>query len=118
MASKMVMAIGDSGYAELAPVDDVVEIPVLQFAIHPVTVRNVAVPVTIRALHHAFGQPVRLTGISTKNQPWPYIRWKDNRGNPGSCFVRNSHEAIDPLFSLLPARSRERIVRSIEGSGR
>lgn len=113
MATKMVMAIGDSGQAEPTPKEDVVEIPVLQFASHPVTGGNVGIPATIRALHYTYGKPTRLTGISTKNQPWPYVRWVDDRGGVGSCFVRNQHEASDPLFNNLPAMSRKRISLAV-----
>ncbi|WP_407352037.1 hypothetical protein [Luteimonas sp. R10] len=113
MAIQMVMAIGDSGQAELTPANDVVEIPVLQFATHPVTGGNVGIPATIRALHHVFGKPVRLTGVSTSGQPWPRLRWRDDRGKAGSCYVRNAHDARDPLFDQLPPHSRARIARAV-----
>lgn len=113
MASEMVMAIGDSGQMEPTPQEEVVEIPVLQFAQHPVTGGNVGIPVTIRALYRGHRTPVRLVGIRTSGQPWVQVRWIDDEGGIGSCFVRNDHEARDPLFDALPLRSRARISRAV-----
>ena len=102
-----VMAHGENGL-ELTPIDQVVEIPVLVLA-----PGNRPIPQTIRALHVRFGKPVRLLGIRKVGQPWPLIRWLDDRGEKNLCYVRNHSEASDPLFDALPASSRERIAAAV-----
>lgn len=102
--SGMVMAWGDNGL-EATPSDEVVVIPAL-----PLAPGNKMIPATIRALPNTYGTPRRLVGIATKSQPWPRVRWRDERGKVASCYVRSKAEAADPLFDSLPERSRQRII--------
>jgi hypothetical protein len=107
MAIEMVLAHGDHGQ-ELTPADEVVEIPALVFA-----PGNRPIPQTIRALPFRWGKPVRLLGIRKAGQPWPLVRWRDDRGQTACCYVRNHAEADDVLFGALPQPSRDRLHSAV-----
>lgn len=112
VSEEMIMAYGDNGL-EPTPADEIVWIPELPLARHPVTGGNAVIPATIRALPQAYGAPKRLTGIRKSEGPWPRASWRDANGQRGSCFLRNSADACDPLFASLPASSRARLVAAM-----
>lgn len=105
MATTMIAAHGDFG-PELVDAADAVEIPVL-----PLAPGNLPVPATIRFLGRPL--PTRLTGISRAGRPWPFISWRNARGERDGCYVRNTAEAQDAIFRTLPLRSQQRILNAI-----
>jgi hypothetical protein len=127
MSNRIVMAIGDSGRAEMVRESETVSIPFI-----PVGADNMIVPATLRALRRSpgAGQPKRLIRIlraSTRLNPRPYARvefectpFERYRiesgpvfGHQDSCFVRHERDARDPLFDSLTVRDRFRILKAV-----
>jgi len=131
MASRMVMAYGDSGMLESIPAEAAVEIGCI-----PLGQGNEKIPATVRYCadkSNGRGVPLRVRRIKLpplKNGQryaylefdcTPYVRYTLDSvpvyGHWQSCAVRNSADAADPIFSGLSSRDRTRIARAGKVAG-
>jgi hypothetical protein len=126
MSDRVMMAIGDSGGYEAMPAREVVQVGSV-----PVGEDNMIIPATVRYTRRDVGEnvPIKLlnirepnTRLNRRRHPLvtfsctPFVRYmlkgKPVLGDVMSCFVRNEHDAKDPLFDSLSVKERFRILQS------
>jgi len=125
---EIVMAIGDFGTLEPTPKAHTVEISAI-----PADSANQVIPATIRwfsALRNGGGIPTRIRRIrypagSRKSavvefECTPFVRYTlpsgPVMGDTSSCYLRNSKDAADPIFSRLSSKEHRRLLRAAKAS--